>query len=249
MIIAVFGGLGTVCKEFLLQALAHEHTLHWFLQETDSFPDLPALPILKIICGSPNNILHYQEAIQGTDAVLVAFDPHHTEPTHWVYEQKMVQQAMRRENVRRLIVVTCHGSGDSRRQMDWTTWMHMNLNQIKYLTGALDRCWSILAQYTAQEHVVMRGEIPADVLGGSAHGQEEQEGREAQEEQGTLEWTILRPGLFVEGIATGTYLASSEDVFGGYVSPADVANCALKALEDDMDKGKCFSVAYSSRVA
>ncbi|KAI7830790.1 hypothetical protein BX661DRAFT_180089 [Kickxella alabastrina] len=239
MIIAVFGGLGKVCKEFLLQALAHEHTLHWFLQETDSLPDLPALPILKIICGSPNNILHYQEAIQGTDAVLVAFDPHNTEPTHG---------SMHRENVRRLIVVTCHGSGDSRRQMDWTTWMYMNLNQIKYLAGALDRCWSILAQYTAQEHVVMRGRFRRTCWEAVRMGRRSK--RDASTEaQGTLEWTILRPGLFVEGIATGTYLASSEDVFGGYVSPADVANCALKALEDGMDKGKCFSVAYSSRVA
>ncbi|KAJ1845928.1 hypothetical protein LPJ73_004689 [Coemansia sp. RSA 2703] len=247
MRIAVFGGLGTVASEFIVHAMAAGHFVSCFLREQDQLADkdLESNPeyasVLRIVRGATSDISKYQETLRDTTAVLVAFDAQHTPAHHWAYQQKMVQLAMQHEHVSRLVVVTSHGAGSSRRLLDWSTWVRLNINQAKYLLGlapAHNTCWSLLAQYTAQEQVVINGEIPQDILNDVS----------TNTERG-LEWTILRPGVLVDGPATGTYLASEEHVFGGYISPADVADCALKALEDEMDVGKCFSIAYSARVA
>ncbi|KAJ1795709.1 hypothetical protein LPJ75_007385 [Coemansia sp. RSA 2598] len=152
----------------------------------------------------------------------------------------MIVLAMKRESVSRLVLVTSHGSGTSKHQLDWSTWAAINVNQIKYLCGGSGPggcvCWSVLAQYTAQEQVVVNGSIPQDIVAPSS-------------EQSHLEWTIIRPGFLTDDHATGTYLASDQHVFGGSIACADVVDCAIKALEDGMDIGKWFSVAYSARVS
>ncbi|KAJ2597571.1 hypothetical protein GGF39_003000 [Coemansia sp. RSA 1721] len=241
MKIAVFGGVGRLSKEFVLNAISSSHQISWFLQPNDE-PTLTDNPHLKLIRGHTNDLAKYRETIKGTSSVFVSFDPLHVDPKQFVYQQKMIILAMKQESVNRLVLVTAHGSGVSKHQLDWTTWARINLNQIKYLYNGVGSnssylCWSVLAQYTAQEQVVVNGRIPQDIIG------------TASDESSDLNWTIIRPGFLTDDEPTGTYLASDQHVFGGFISCADVVDCAIKALEDDMDIGKQFSIAYSSRVS
>ncbi|KAJ1787901.1 hypothetical protein LPJ59_005647 [Coemansia sp. RSA 2399] len=225
---AVFGGLAPVPSEFVVQAMEAGHTVTWFIGANDTLPD-PSLEtdynsVLRIERGAwDNDISRYCEIVRGSDAVFVSLTPEFFGPLEsWVPQQKMIQHAMQREAVKRIVLVTMHGAGDSARRMDWTMWARLNTNQVFYsLAGSLSPCWSLAALYSAQEQVV----------------------------SDDLDWTILRPTQLTDGPATCTYLASAKDVFGGYISAADVVDCALKAMVDNMDIKTAFSIAYSSRVA
>ncbi|KAJ2747412.1 hypothetical protein GGI20_000551 [Coemansia sp. BCRC 34301] len=247
MRVAVFGGLGALASEFVVQAMAASHFISWFLRTDDELSDTsldkPAYrDAIRIVRGSSDILSKYQETITGCDAVVVAFDARYTQPCSWVHQQRLIQTAMRRESVCRILVITAHGAGDSQRRLDWSTWAKFNVDQVRYmLLGQVDLCWSIIAQYTAQEDVVTCSE--------TLEAREGKRDDEVPQKDWVLQWTILRPGLLIEGPATGTYLASHDHVFGGHISRADVSDCAIKALEENMDVGECFSVAYSARVA
>ncbi|KAJ2816506.1 hypothetical protein FBU31_006551 [Coemansia sp. 'formosensis'] len=251
MKIAVFGGLGTLASEFVVQAMAASHFVSWFIHTDDELYDTsleaPAYrDTIRIVRGSCDILSKYQETITGCDAVIVAFDARYTQPSSWVHQQRLIQTAMRRESVQRLLVITTHGAGDSQRRLDWSTWAKYNVAQVRYmLLGRTDMCWSMVAQYTAQEDVVASSETLETRDGSSGVDSDDK----LSHNDWVLQWTILRPGLLTEGPATGTYLASHDHVFGGHISYADVSDCAIKALEEGMDIGECFSVAYSARVA
>ncbi|KAJ2477736.1 hypothetical protein IWW47_006173 [Coemansia sp. RSA 2052] len=251
MKIAVFGGLGTLASEFVVQAMVASHFVSWFLHTDDELSDTsletPAYhDAICIVRGSSDMLSKYQETVAGCDAVVVAFDPRYTQPSSWVHQQRLIQTAMRRESILRILVITAHGAGDSQRRLDWSTWAKFNVDQLRYmLLGQIDMCWSIIAQYTAQEGVVTNSET-LEVRESSSRGNGDDV---LGQRDWALQWTILRPGLLMEGPATGTYLASHDHVFGGHISYADVSDCAIKALEESMDIGECFSVAYSARVA
>ncbi|KAJ2752029.1 hypothetical protein GGI19_004099 [Coemansia pectinata] len=251
MKIAIFGGLGTLASEFVVQAMVASHFVSWFIHTDDELTDTsletPAYrDTIRIVRGSSDILSKYQETIAGCDAVVVAFDARYTQPSSWVHQQRLIQTAMRRESVQRILVITTHGAGDSQRRLDWSTWAKLNVDQVRYmLFGQVDMCWSIVAQYTAQEDVVTSSETLETRDGGSGVDSDDK----LPHRDWALQWTILRPGLLTEGPATGTYLASHDHIFGGHISYADVSDCAIKALEENMDIGECFSVAYSARVA
>ncbi|KAJ1957149.1 hypothetical protein EC988_000982 [Linderina pennispora] len=222
--ISVFGGLGSLAHEFVTSAVVADHYISWYLHETDDVSDEFAdhTEFMRITRGT-DTLEHYREAVRGSDAVFVAFDAAYTNPGSWATRQAMIQTAMEKECVERILVVTTHGAGESQKCLDWSTWFMFNLNQAKHMVfGSTDMCWSLAMQFTRQEEVLMNSD---------------------------LKWTIIRPGLVTVGEATGTYLASHRDVFGGTISQADVANCAVHALEENMDIGEAFSIAYSTRVA
>ncbi|KAJ2062946.1 hypothetical protein GGI17_002112 [Coemansia sp. S146] len=251
MKIAVFGGLGTLASEFVVQAMVASHFVSWFIHTDDELTDTsletPAYrDTIRIVRGSSDILSKYQETVAGCNAVVVAFDARYTQPSSWVHQQRLIQTAMRRESVQRILVITTHGAGDSQRRLDWSTWAKLNVDQVRYmLFGQVDMCWSIVAQYTGQEDVVTSSETLETRDGGSGVDSDDKLPRR----DWALQWTILRPGLLTEGPATGTYLASHDHIFGGHISYADVSDCAIKALEENMDIGECFSVAYSARVA
>ncbi|KAJ2020767.1 hypothetical protein GGI03_005564 [Coemansia sp. RSA 2337] len=251
MKIAVFGGLGTLASEFVVQAMVAGHFVSWFIHTDDELTDMSLeeptyRDTIRIVRGSSDILSKYQETVSGCDAVLVAFDLRYTQPSSWVHQQRLIQTAMRRESVQRILVITTHGAGDSQRRLDWSTWAKLNVDQVRYmLLGQADMCWSIVAQYTAQEDVVTSSETLETRNCSSGVDSDDKLPRQ----DWALQWTILRPGSLTEGPATGTYLASHDHVFGGHISYADVSDCAIKALEEDMDIGECFSVAYSARVA
>ncbi|KAJ1964546.1 hypothetical protein GGI12_001357 [Dipsacomyces acuminosporus] len=253
MKIAVFGGLGALAHAFVIHAVVSDHFVSWYLLPDDELPqDETHSEFLRIVRGhyldddnDNDEIGKYQETIRGCDAVFVAFDPSYATNTNaWAQQQLKIQTAMKREGVKRILIITTHGSGDSQRRLDWTTWMQFNANQLTSLlanrfTGIN---WSLAAHYSAQESVLESGKI-------IRHEDENEDGDEERDSEWKLEWTIIRPAQLTNGEATGTYLASHDHVFGGFISCADVVDCSLKALEEAMDIGEVFSVAYSARVS
>ncbi|KAJ2683718.1 hypothetical protein IWW39_005338 [Coemansia spiralis] len=255
MRIAVFGGLGALASEFVVQAMVAGHFVSWFIHTDDELSDTSLeaptySDAIRIVHGSSDILSKYQEVIAGCDAVVVAFDARYTQPSSWVHQQRLIQTAMRRESVQRLLVITTHGAGDSQRRLDWSTWAKLNVDQVRYmLLGQAEMCWSLVAQYSAQENVVTGSETLEARNGSSSSSSGADSDDKPPHPDWALQWTILRPGLLTEGPVTGTYLASHDHIFGGHISYADVSDCAIKALEENMDIGECFSVAYSARVA
>ncbi|KAI8319903.1 hypothetical protein GQ54DRAFT_21794 [Martensiomyces pterosporus] len=254
MKIAVFGGLGALAHEFVVHAAISDHHVSWYLHTGDRLPDdglssndndNSHAEFMRIVGGSGHDdIQKYQEAVRGCDAVFVAFDPKYSHDTDaWAQQQLKIQTAMKREGVQRILAVTMHGAGDSQRCLDWSTWMHFNLNQITsaFAGHNTGMNWSLAAHYSAQERVIESGK--------TIRREDEDQEENSSGDEWQLKWTIIRPGLLVDGEATGTYLASHDHVFGGSISCADVVDCSLKALEEDMDVGESFSIAYSARVA
>ncbi|KAJ2650453.1 hypothetical protein IWW40_002416 [Coemansia sp. RSA 1250] len=227
MRIAVVGGMGAVAQEVVALALERGHLVSWMVSHADQLPD-PSLEtdytqVLHVVRSSWDSEAEYFALLSGCDSVVVALDIHSTDPTHFVPIQRLVQKAMRSRCLRRIILVTAHGSGPSSRQLGWELWCRINFNQLMYsLFGSRALCWSVAAQYSEQERVL---------------------------EQSDLLYTIVRPASIAAGPTTGTYLASPTHIYGGYISAGDVADCALKALDNEMDISQAFSIAYSPRVA
>ncbi|PIA17207.1 hypothetical protein COEREDRAFT_86212 [Coemansia reversa NRRL 1564] len=228
MRIAVIGGMGAVAQELIVQAMEEGHFVSWYIKPTDELPDRTLegdksyAQVLRIVRGNWDNENKYNEVMDGCDAVAVALDIQHTKPEQFVPTQKLVQKAMWQNNIKRIILVTSHGADESSRNLDWGFWAKLNINQVLYIFNIISLCWSVVAQYTEQERVLRNDK---------------------------LVFTILRPATITDGPFTGTYLATPQHVFGGYISAADVADCILKALNHDMDVAQSFSIAYSSRVA
>lgn len=65
--------------------------------------------------------------------------------------------------------------------------------------------------------------------------------------QSSLDWTIIRPGAFVEGTRTGNYrhgFPGTDKTSKLKISRADVADFILKQLADDTYLGKSASLSY-----
>ena len=65
--------------------------------------------------------------------------------------------------------------------------------------------------------------------------------------QSGLDWTIVRPGAFVEGSRTGQYrhgFSGDDKTSQLKISPADVADFILQQLATDMYLGKTPSLSY-----
>ncbi|KAJ2082553.1 hypothetical protein H4R24_001499 [Coemansia sp. RSA 988] len=230
MRIAVIGGMGLVAQELIVQAMEEGHFVSWYLKPTDELPDRTLesdesyMQVLRIVRGDWDDESKYNDVLDGCDAVAVALDIQHTKPEQFVPTQRLVQKAMWKNSIKRIVLVTSHGAGESSRNLDWGFWAKLNVNQFFYIfLNMISLCWSVVAQYTEQESVLCGDD--------------------------QLVFTIIRPATVIDGLLTGTYLASPQHVFGGYISAADVADCILKALDHDMDAAQSFSIAYSSRVA
>lgn len=66
-------------------------------------------------------------------------------------------------------------------------------------------------------------------------------------QQSNLDWTIIRPGAFIEGSRTGKYrhgFPSSDRTSKLKISRPDVADFILKQLRDDTYLGKAASLSY-----
>ena len=65
--------------------------------------------------------------------------------------------------------------------------------------------------------------------------------------QSQLEWTIIRPGAFIDGKRTGKYrcgFSGTDNSVKLKISRADVADCMLKQLSDDTYLYKTPGLSY-----
>lgn len=112
MNIVVFGASGGTGREVVKQALDQRHQVTAFLR------DPARLPIqdkkLRLIVGDVLNVSSVAEAITGGDAVVVALGSHdrNNDGVRALGTANIIQ-AMERQNVCRLIVVSAGGVGDS----------------------------------------------------------------------------------------------------------------------------------------
>lgn len=116
MKIAVFGATGDTGRNIVEQALAAEHQITVLVRDPARLSD--ASKKAKIIVGDVLDPLKVQETISGADAVAVSLGSRGDSPENTVSEgTKNIITAMKRHHVKRLVVVTSLGLGDSKNQV------------------------------------------------------------------------------------------------------------------------------------
>ena len=116
MKLAVFGGSRGVGRQVIEQALAAGHEVQALLRNPDAF-DLTH-PQLTIVPGNVVEAADVAASIAGADAVVCSLGNTKNNPTNVVtVGTKQIIRAMQAADVRRLVVVTSIGVGDSADQV------------------------------------------------------------------------------------------------------------------------------------
>lgn len=116
MKLLVIGAAGKTGHAIVAQALHRGHTVTALVHERDKY-EAPAG--VEVFAGDAQNPSKVEQAIQGQDAVLDALGGHFP----WINSSletngaKAVVEAMRRSGVRRLLVISTIGEGDSMRNV------------------------------------------------------------------------------------------------------------------------------------
>lgn len=111
MKLAIFGATGGIGAELVKQALGRGHTVTAFVRN-------PAQPEnhdhLQVITGDIHNPVDVEQAVQGQDAVICALGARDLKKTMIRTEgTRNIINAMKKSDVRRLIVVSAMGVGES----------------------------------------------------------------------------------------------------------------------------------------
>ncbi len=119
MHIAVFGATGGTGCQVVEQALAAEHTVT-ALARTPSKLNIQDVK-LTVIAGNVLDATNVAKTVTGVDAVVCALGSSSDNPSDIVSKgTQVIVHAMQRERVRRLIVVSSLGVGDSKKQISFT---------------------------------------------------------------------------------------------------------------------------------
>ena len=116
MKLLIIGAAGKTGSALVEQALARGHQVTALVHERDKY-NAPAG--VEVFAGDAQNPSKVEQAIQGQDAVLDALGGHFP----WINSSletngaKAVIEAMRRSGVRRLLVISTIGEGDSMRNV------------------------------------------------------------------------------------------------------------------------------------
>ncbi len=115
MKVAIFGATGGTGQQLVAQALDAGHSVQALVRDparlTNTNPDL------TLITGDALDANAVSATIQGADAVIVTLGNTANNPD-WIVSDgtRVVVEAMKQQGVRRLVVVTSLGVGDSRSQ-------------------------------------------------------------------------------------------------------------------------------------
>ncbi|MCA9989411.1 MAG: SDR family oxidoreductase [Ardenticatenaceae bacterium] len=116
MKIAIFGATGGTGREIVQQALAQGHELKALVRNPAGFTI--AHPALTIVPGNVLEPAPVAETVSGSDAVIITLGNTANNPDYIVSEgTKQVLAAMEAQKVRRLIVITSIGVGESKDQV------------------------------------------------------------------------------------------------------------------------------------
>lgn len=116
MKIAIFGGSRGVGRQAIEQALAAGHFIQALIRNPDNF-DLTH-PNLMIVRGNVLEAADVSACITGTEAVICSLGPTGENPNNVVTTgTRHIIKAMKEAGLRRLVVVTSIGVGDSKDQV------------------------------------------------------------------------------------------------------------------------------------
>ncbi len=116
MNILAFGATGPTGQQVVKQALGHGHTVTAFVRNPESGP-INERRVRVVIGDTTRDRLQVAEAVSGQDVVISALGRHSSFKSDHLMERSMqaIVSAMERAGVRRLIVVSAFGVGESRR--------------------------------------------------------------------------------------------------------------------------------------
>jgi uncharacterized protein YbjT (DUF2867 family) len=116
MQIAVFGATGGTGREVVRQALEQGHTVRALVRDPAKLPvQHPHLTVLQGNVLTPADVI---ETLTGCDAVVVSLGNTPNNPATVVSDGTAnILRAMQEQGIRRVIVVTSLGVGDSKRQV------------------------------------------------------------------------------------------------------------------------------------
>ena len=114
MHIALFGATGGTGRQILSQALAQGHTIAALARDATKLAPSPGLATVQGDVLDPSPV---QRCIQGSDTVICALGSHGRKAPVEARGTERILDGMRDAGVRRLIVVSSLGVGESRRQI------------------------------------------------------------------------------------------------------------------------------------
>lgn len=197
MKVVIFGATGNVGQHMVHQGLALGHTITAFTRDKVRLIEA-AHKNLKIHEGDILDEKAVKEAIDGQDAVICALGAGRkgTIRSEGTFQ---IIRAMRETGVKRLIVQSTLGAGDSRNNLDFF-WKHIMFGL--FLKDAYQ-------DHQTQEKYVM---------------------------ESGLDWTIVRPGAFTDGDATGQFkhgFSPEDKSIKLKISKADIAMFVLSQLKTE----------------
>jgi putative NADH-flavin reductase len=124
MQIALFGATGGTGREVLAQALAQGHGVTALVRDPAKLADQSGL---TTIAGDVLDQDPVDRCVAGADAVVCVLGSHRGQAPVEAHGTERILAAMREQAVRRLIVVTSLGVGDSRSQLPWGVRLVMDI--------------------------------------------------------------------------------------------------------------------------
>lgn len=208
MKVIIFGATGNVGQHLVHQGLALGHTITAFTRDKAKLNNV-GHKNLKICEGDVLDDKAVEDAIDGQDAVICALGAGRkgnirSEGTFHII------QAMKKTGVKRLIVQSTLGAGDSRGNLDFF-WKYL-------MFGFLLK--DAYQDHQAQEKYVM---------------------------ESGLDWTIVRPGAFTDGDATGQFkhgFSADDRSIKLKISKADIAMFVLSQLKTDQYLHRTPGLSY-----
>jgi putative NADH-flavin reductase len=210
MKIIIFGSTGTIGLHLVQQALEKGHEVSAFCRDANKL-EMFKHPKLKIITGDVFNPLEVDKAVKVQEAVCVVLGSgKKRKGTVRSQGTKHIIEAMKKNNIRRLICQTTLGVGDS----------NGNLNLFwKYFMFGWFLKEVFLDHILQEKYVVNSG----------------------------LDWTIVRPSAFTDGLKTKNYahgFGLEEKNLKLKISRLDVADFILKQIQSDTYLRKTPAVSY-----
>lgn len=120
MKILLFGATGATGKELLAQAVAKGHTVTAFVRDPDRLPERDER--VRVVVGdTTRDAAAIADAVRGQDVVMSALGRRATLRSDHLIERsmRMIVPAMERAGVRRLILLSAFGVGESRHGAPW----------------------------------------------------------------------------------------------------------------------------------
>ncbi|NNE67683.1 MAG: SDR family oxidoreductase [Pyrinomonadaceae bacterium] len=207
MNLAIFGATGKVGQELTKQALEAGHEVTALVRDTSKVEQTHQN--LQLKTGDVFDVDDVNRTVKGKDAVIVVLGDGRKGKVR-AKGTELVINSMKANGVKRLIVQSTLGAGDSYSTLNFF-WKYI-------MFGLVLR--SAFADHEEQERIVRKS---------------------------GLDWTLVRPGAFTDGLLTGEYKSGEfeqDEDLELKISVADVAHFLLGQIGDEGSIGKAPGLSY-----